>query len=133
MSAHPFTFPIRVYYEDTDAGGVVYHAGYVRFIERARTEYLRARGIGQARLTQELGLIFVVTELALKFLKPARLDDELLASCVLTERGGASLRFSQQLVRPRDNAVLVEADVRAACLTAADFRPHRIPRDLPLE
>jgi acyl-CoA thioester hydrolase len=125
-----FAWPIRVYWEDTDAGGVVYHAGYLRFLERARTEWLRAHGIEQSLLARELGIVFAVTELSLRFRGPARLDDGLLATCVLEQRGGASLEFSQELVRPVDNARLVDARVRAACLDAARFKPRPIPKDL---
>ncbi len=128
-----FAWPIRVYYEDTDAGGVVYHAGYLRFLERARTEWLRAHGIDQSRLTAEHGVLFAVVGMELAFRAPARLDDELLATCVLSGRGGASLEFSQQLVRPRDDALLVSARVRAACLEASSFRPRGIPEHVVLE
>ena len=86
-----FSFPIRVYWEDTDAGGVVYHASYVRFLERARTEWLRAMGIGQQGLRESEDLVLVVRAMQLDFHQPARLDDELLASVVVTERRHASL------------------------------------------
>ncbi|PIV35679.1 MAG: tol-pal system-associated acyl-CoA thioesterase [Lysobacterales bacterium CG02_land_8_20_14_3_00_62_12] len=128
-----FTWPIRVYWEDTDAGGVVYHGSYLRFLERARSEWLRARGIDQSQLKRERGLVFVVSRVQLSFRRPARLDDQLLASCVLAERGGASLRFTQTLVRLGDQTVLVEAEVRAACVQATSFRPRAIPADLVLE
>jgi tol-pal system-associated acyl-CoA thioesterase len=130
--AEPFRFPIRVYYEDTDTGGVVYHAQYVCFLERARTEWLRALGIVQSRLAAERNLLFAVAGMELKFRLPARLDDALTATCELVKRGGASLEFRQQLVRDADNALLVEARVRAACLRASDFRPQAIPDDLVL-
>ena len=126
----PFTWRVRVYWEDTDAGGVVYHAGYLRFLERARTEWLRAAGVDQSRLAAEHGLVFAVTEVDLRFLAPARLDDELLVSCAVEEIGGASLRFSQDAVRVSDNRAIVAARVRAACLAAGTFRPRAIPRHL---
>lgn len=126
----PFTWRVRVYWEDTDAGGVVYHAGYLRFLERARTEWLRAAGVDQSRLAAEHGLVFAVTEVDLRFLAPARLDDELLVSCAVEEIGGASLRFSQDAVRIADNRPIVAARVRAACLAAGTFRPRPIPRHL---
>ncbi len=129
-AAGAFAWPIRVYWEDTDAGGAVYHAGYLRFFERARTEWLRMRGIEQSALRREFGIVFAVTELSVHFRGPARLDDGLLATCVLEQRGGASLRFSQELVRPADNARLVDARVRAACLDAVSFKPRPIPKDL---
>lgn len=128
-----FAWPIRVYYEDTDAGGVVYHAGYLRFLERARTEWLRACGVDQSRLAAEHGVLFAVVAMELAFRAPARLDDELLATCTLIGRGGASLEFSQQLVRARDDVLLVSARVRAACLEASSFKPRGIPEQLVLE
>jgi acyl-CoA thioester hydrolase len=126
----PFRLPIRVYYEDTDCGGVVYHAQYVCFLERARTEWLRSLGLVQSRLAAERDLLFAVAGMDLRFRLPARLDDLLTATCELEARRGASLEFRQQLVRDADNALLVEARVRAACLRASDFRPQPIPDDL---
>lgn len=125
-----FTWPVRVYWEDTDAGGVVYHASYLRFLERARSEWLRAQGITQSELARQRGLIFAVTDAELRFRRPARLDDDLFGTCLLEERRGASLCFRQELVRAADAAVLVEARVRAACLDAATFRPRALPDDL---
>ena len=128
--ASPFRFPIRVYYEDTDAGGVVYHANYVRFLERARTEWLRSRGISQSQLAADRGLVFAIAGMALNFVAPARLDDALVATCVLVERRPASMKFRQQLVHVHDDRVLVEATVRAACLCARTFRPRPMPDDV---
>ncbi|MBS0556581.1 MAG: tol-pal system-associated acyl-CoA thioesterase [Proteobacteria bacterium] len=131
MSANPvFSWPVRVYWEDTDAGGVVYHAGYLRFLERARSEWLRTRGVHQARVRAEHGVLFVVADLAMKFHAPARLDDELHAQITAFTRRSASMRFAQCILRPADGAVLVEADVRAACIDAASFKPRRIPDSL---
>lgn len=128
-----FAWPVRVYYEDTDAGGVVYHAGYLRFLERARTEWLRAGGVSQSALAAERRLLFAVTEMDLRFLAPARLDDALQVTCRLDEARGASLRFSQDVVRIADNRTLVAARVRAACLAADSFRPRPLPQDLLAE
>lgn len=130
MTDAPFAWPVRVYFEDTDAGGVVFHSNYVNYLERARTEWLRARGIGQRALAAERGLLFAIAGLEIRFLSPARLDDELLATCELTRRGGASMEFRQQIIRVADNAVLADARVRAACLDAASFRPRPLPEDL---
>lgn len=130
MSIAPFVWPVRVYYEDTDAGGVVYHARYLHFLERARSEWLRSIGIDQSRLKQERGLVFVVSRLSLSFRRPARLDDELLASCVLAERRGASLRFAQELRQADSGELLLDADVLAACVSADSFRPAALPREL---
>ena len=128
-----FSWPIRVYYEDTDAGGVVYHANYLRYLERARTEWLRSHGVMQSELSRERGIVFAVAAIEIRFLAPARLDDALIATCVLEERRAASLRFTQLLLRTTDNASLIHARVRAACLDATSFRPRPIPDDLILE
>jgi acyl-CoA thioester hydrolase len=125
-----FSFPIRVYWEDTDGGGVVYHASYLRFLERGRTEWLRALGIGQQALRESQDLVFAVRSVAMEFLAPARLDDVLTVSVELTQMRSASLRFRQTLRREFDGIVLVEAEVRAACLTASTFRPRPIPPGL---
>lgn len=131
MSANPvFSWPVRVYWEDTDAGGVVYHAAYLRFIERARTEWLRARGVEQQRVREEHGIVFVVAEMHVKFLAPARLDDALRADITTFTRRSASMRFVQCILRPADGALLIEADVRAACIDAASYKPRRIPDSL---
>lgn len=126
----PFSWRIRVYWEDTDAGGVVYHASYVRFLERARTEWLRAQGIEQTRVRAEQGVVFVVYGMDLRFRRPAVLDDEIDATLRLVTRKAAALEFAQTLVRPADAATLVEATVRVACVSAGDFRPTPIPRNL---
>jgi acyl-CoA thioester hydrolase len=125
-----FSFPIRVYWEDTDGGGVVYHASYLRFLERARTEWLRAHGIGQQVLRETQDVVFAVRSVRMEFLAPAHLDDEIDASVTLLEVRAASLRFGQTLVRRHDGVRLVEAEVRAACLVASTFRPRPIPPGL---
>jgi acyl-CoA thioester hydrolase len=125
MTPAPFSFPIRVYWEDTDAGGVVYHASYVRFLERARTEWLRAQGVGQQALRDRDDLVLVIRDMTLDFHKPARLDDQLDASVVLTERRSASLLIEQAI--SRDGQLLVSAKVRVACLVASSFRPRPLP------
>lgn len=125
-----FAFPVRVYWEDTDAGGVVYHASYLRFLERARSEWLRAHGIAQQRLRSEQGVMFVLRDLAVEFFAPARLDDELDVTIDTFERRTASIGFVQCILRPADGATLVSARVRAACIDAASYRPCRIPDHL---
>ncbi len=125
-----FSWPVRVYWEDTDGGGVVYHAAYLCFCERARTEWLRARGIEQERLRALSDIVFVVCDVNLKFRKPARLDDLLDISVEVLERRSASMTFQQRLVRRSDGALLVEARLRVACLQASSFRPRPIPDDL---
>ncbi len=124
----PFSWPIRVYYEDTDLSGVVYHASYLRFLERARTEWLRALGFSQERLKDELGVVFTVAGLEIDFLRPARLDDALEATVELDGRKRASLNFVQTLRRVDDvNTVLTRARVRAACVAMDTFRPCALP------
>jgi acyl-CoA thioester hydrolase len=127
----PYAWPIRVYYEDTDAGGVVYHANYLRFFERARTEWLRAQGWGQERLRRESGLGFVVASMSIEFRRAARLDDELLATVQVATRRRASLSFVQTLVAAADPAqVFVSATVEVACVELATLRPRRLPETL---
>jgi len=121
----PFHWPARVYWEDTDAGGVVYHAQYLAFMERARSEWIRARGWGQDLLRMRDDLVFVVRSMEIDFRAPARLDDQLQVSVRLLECRGASLVFGQRI--ERDGALLVEARVRIAALRASDFRPRPIP------
>ena len=123
-----FSWPIRVYWEDTDAGGVVYHASYLRFLERARSEWLRAIGFGQDALREQHGVFFVVRAMRLEFLRAARLDDELSVTVSLTERKRASL-LMRQAIR-RGDEVLLEAEVKAACVAADDFRPRALPAAL---
>ncbi len=129
----PFSWPIRVYWEDTDAGGVVYHAAYLRFLERARTEWLRACGVEQARVREQHGVLFVVADLSVKFHLPARLDDALRVDITAFTRRSASMRFAQCILRPGDGALLIEAEVRAACIDAVSHKPRRIPDSLLME
>ena len=126
----PFIWPLRVYWEDTDAGGVVYHASYVRFFERARTEWLRAAGIGQQTLRVDHGVVFVVRGMDIRFNRPARLDDLLEASVSVTEMRGASFKVEQCLRHQDDSRSLVDAHVRVACLDAERWRPRPIPEFL---
>jgi acyl-CoA thioester hydrolase len=117
-----------VYWEDTDAGGVVYHASYLRFLERARTEWLRALGFGQDALRAGEGVVFVVRSMRLEFLRAARLDDELTVAVWLGERRRASLVMLQSI--RRGETPLLEAEVKVACVAAADFRPRALPESL---
>ena len=126
MSA--FIWPVRIYWEDTDAGGVVYHSNYLRFMERARTEWLRAQGIDQVALREASSLGFVVRDMHLDFLRPARLNDELLVSVAVKDRRSASMLFDQEIVR--GGTTLVRATVRAACVNLDTMRPAQIPADL---
>ena len=124
----PFRLPIRVYWEDTDAGGVVFYANYLKFFERARTEWLRCFGFEQQRLREQSGAIFVVSEARIKYHKPARLDDALIITVVLKEPGRASWQFSQQAFH--DETLLCEADLRVGCVDPLTFRPRRIPCEI---
>lgn len=125
-----FKWPVRVYWEDTDAGGVVYHASYLRFLERARTEWLRAKGVEQVQVRMQHNLLFVVRDLSIEFLAPARLDDELDVTIDSFERRSASIGFVQCILRREDAAALARARVRAACIDATSYRPCRIPENL---
>ncbi|HZT50758.1 MAG TPA: tol-pal system-associated acyl-CoA thioesterase [Stellaceae bacterium] len=120
-------FPLRVYYEDTDAGGIVYYANYLNFAERARTEMLRDAGIEQERLRRDAGIGLVVRRAAIEFLRPARLDDVLTVTTRLAGRIGATLDLAQEIAR--GDAVLARLDVRVACVRA-DGRPTRLPQAL---
>ena len=123
-----FTYSCRVYWEDTDAGGIVYYGNYMRFLERARTEWLRARGIWQRALEDEAGLIFTIIDLQARYRLPARLDDLLWISCEASRDGGASLMFEQRVWRERvEGDLLMNASCRAACLDKKTLKPRRLP------
>jgi acyl-CoA thioester hydrolase len=124
----PFTHPVRVYWEDTDAGGVVYHAQYLAFLERARTEWLRAHGYGQELLRTQHDLVFAVRAMSIDFRLPARLDDALQVGVALVECRRASLVIAQTI--ERDGVRLLDAEVRVAALGAGDFKPRPIPPTL---
>lgn len=121
----PFHWPVRVYWEDTDAGGVVYYANYLKFLERARTEWLSALGLEQDRMADEWGMLFVVRRVEADYLKAARFNDRLLVESRLLELGRASLVMEQRIVRGEEN--LFAAKVKVACVGRADFRPVKIP------
>jgi acyl-CoA thioester hydrolase len=126
-----FTFPVRVYWEDTDAGGVVYYASYLKFLERARTEWLRALGVDQVRLLREERLQFVVVEANVRYHRPAKFDDQLAVTVTLESMRGASIVMGQDIRRgPAGEELLVTATVRAACLDAASLRPRPLPKAL---
>ncbi len=123
-----FVWTLRVYYEDTDTGGIVYYANFLKFFERCRTEWLRALGIDQARLAAELGLQFVVVSTAVQYLKPARLDDALSISAQIARRGRASLEFVQEA--RRGDELLATGQVKVACVRAATLAPAGLPPQL---
>jgi acyl-CoA thioester hydrolase len=139
-----FVWPARVYWEDTDGGGIVYYANHLRFLERARTEWLRSLGFSQQVLTVDPGILFAVVSLAVEYRRPAKLDDELAITCEPRVEGAATLRFDQRIFRGTgpgieddrpgsaaqwtlDERPLVEASVRVACIDARTLRPKRLP------
>jgi acyl-CoA thioester hydrolase len=124
----PFFWPVRVYYEDTDAGGVVYHANYLKFFERARTERLRLIGFEQDELRRSLGIVFAVKSVQVNYLRPARFNDSLWVSAEVAEVKRASLTFTQDIrLRLPEGEKLCEATIRVACLTEGAMRPAAIP------
>ena len=127
-----FQHRLRVYWEDTDAGGVVFYANYLKFFERARTEWLRALGVGQQALRDATGAIFIVTETSVRYRAPARLDDELQVTVALRARGTASMTIAQQAWRGAVGVgtLLAEAEIRVGCVDHATFRPRRIPNQV---
>jgi len=127
-SSAVFTWPVRVYYEDTDAGGVVYHAQYLKYLERARTEWLRHAGVEQDDLLVEHGVVFAVTRAELRYLRPARFNDALTVTVVPARRGRARLAFEQRVARARaPDEPLVTAAVEVACVEMTRFRARPIP------
>ena len=125
LLADTFTFPVRVYYEDTDSGGVVYYANYLKFLERARTEWLRAVGFEQPELMRDHNVIFMVRSVAIEYLQPARFNDALQVSVALEKLGSCTLDVFQTVER---DLRLVEARVQLVCVdNRAGFKPVRIP------
>ena len=128
-----FSWPVRVYWEDTDAGGIVYYANYLKFMERARSEWLRALGIEQGPLQRDQGIMFVVVDAQSHFQRPARYGDLLQVSCEIEKWTRTSLTFRQEVARSTeaaDRELLVTGTVRVACLDAAKFRPRALPESL---
>jgi len=126
-----FSWAARVYWEDTDGGGIVYYANYLRFLERARTEWLRSLGHSQHELARTAGILFAVAGLAVEYRRPARLDDELTITCEPRSERATMMRFAQRIYRSSalgetDN-LLVEADVRVVCVDARTLKPKRLP------
>jgi acyl-CoA thioester hydrolase len=126
--AAPFTHPVRIYWEDTDAGGVVFYANYLKFFERARTEWLRARGFEQEILRATQRVMFIVAETQVRYLRPARLDDVLQVTVDVQDAGRASLDIAQVAWRGRER--LCEGRIRIGCVDTDSFKPRRIPAEL---
>lgn len=127
MSRNEFQWPIRVYYEDTDAAGIVYYANYLRFLERARTEWLRSLGWSQHKMMQEK-LAFVVAEVQAKYQRPAHLDDELIVRCWIENLRRASLEFCQEVLR--GDEILLKGKIRVGCVNTEKMKPAPIPAEL---
>jgi len=128
MKIKKFIWPVRVYYEDTDAGGVVFYANYLKFFERARTEMLRAMGYEQDELIVKEGIVFAVRSVQVDYLSPARFNELLQVSAEVTSAKKVSLTFEQQITRGDD--VLCESIIRIACLDTKSMRPKAIPENL---
>ena len=126
-----FSCKYRVYWEDTDAGGVVYYANYLKFMERCRTEWLRALGVDQVRLRAERHLQFAVVSVAVDFLRSAVLDDEILVTAELQRMSGATITFKQTILR--GGVQLIDGSARVACLDSETLKPRPIPKDLFVE
>jgi acyl-CoA thioester hydrolase len=131
MTRANFSCRYRVYWEDTDAGGVVYYANYLKFMERCRTEWLRALGVHQLALRRDRGLQFAIVNATVDFLKPALLDDEITVTAELARLGSATIEFKQAIWR--DDVQLIDASTRAACLDSKSLRPRAIPKDMFME
>lgn len=131
---HPpgFQIGLRVYWEDTDAGGIVYHANYIKYMERARSDWLRAKGMGQQAAREQWGGMFVVTDLSVRYLQPARLDDELVVTVELKAMGRASMAMRQQIFGTSAGApaLLCDAEVRVGWVDGRTVRPARIPQNV---
>ena len=120
-----FSLPIRIYFEDTDSGGVVYHSNYLKFMERARTEWLSALGIDQSHLKQDKHIIFVVHRIDIQYKLPARFNDNLIVKSELKDIGSSKIEFRQMIYR--ENEMLIDASVDVACIDSEKFKPVRIP------
>lgn len=128
MDKPAFSFPVRVYWEDTDAGGIVFYANYLKFFERARTEWLRSVGIEQQQLKETTGGMFVVAETNLRYLRPARLDDQLIVTAKIQTSGRAAMTIHQQVLLK--NMLLCEGTIRIGWVDAASLQPGRIPQNI---
>ena len=132
LNRKEFNWTVRVYYEDTDAAGVVYHSNYLRYMERARTEWLRSLGYSHGQLHETEHMIFVVSSMNIEFKQPAIFDELLKVNCRLAKLGGTSLVF-EQLIRNDANETKCRADVHITCVDAGTFKPKRIPSSLRAE
>ncbi|HEV2267966.1 MAG TPA: tol-pal system-associated acyl-CoA thioesterase [Steroidobacteraceae bacterium] len=132
-AAAVFSWPARVYWEDTDGGGIVYYANYLRFLERARTEWLRSLGYSQQALAREAGLVFTVASLSVEYRRPARLDDELTITCQAYADRASTMRFEQAIFRglgPGEEPPILTAGVLVVCVDAHTLKPRKLPESL---
>jgi tol-pal system-associated acyl-CoA thioesterase len=127
VSEAEFSLPLRVYIEDTDAGGIVYYVNYLKYMERCRTEFMRALGYGKNFIFSE-DLMFVVSDVAVQYRRPAKLDDELLATARVSKLGGAAMTFSQSVTRADE--LLAEGQIKVVCAGRTDLKPRRIPKQM---
>lgn len=127
-SENAFLWPIRVYYEDTDAGGIVYHANYLKFMERARSEWLRTLDVEQDELRDKEGVIFTILSAQVDYLLPAKFNDELLVSSKVVKKGRASIQIEQEVIR--DSQILCKGIIKVATLNEKSFRPEAMPESL---
>lgn len=128
-----FILPVRVYYEDTDAGGVVYYANYLKFMERARTEWLRSLGVEQDAVAQRLNILFVVGEVSIRYRKPARFNEQIFVITAIKEMGKATITFNQGIWREKtggERELLTEASVKVACISNTTWRATPIPTEI---
>lgn len=132
-SSNRFVWPVRVYYEDTDSGGVVYYANYLKFMERARTEWLRSLGFEQDQLLAQEGIIFAVRSVDVGYHLPARFNDALEVSSFVSDKGRASITFEQEVRRQGGDVVLCSGKIRVACVDIHTMRPTPIPKAIILE
>jgi acyl-CoA thioester hydrolase len=124
-----FNWQVRVYYEDTDAAGVVYHSNYLKYMERARTEWLRAAGYSQKQLVREARVAFVVANMKIDFIVPAKFDELLDVRSTITDFGGSKLAFRQSIYNQEDQ-LKCRADIQIVCIDPGSFKPKRIPEDI---
>lgn len=132
-SSTEFIFPVRVYYEDTDAGGVVYHANYLKFMERARTEWLRSFGVEQNDTAERLKIVFVVTDVSIKYHKPALFNEQLFVKTAIKDMGKVSITFNQNIWRKHTDGseeLLTRASVKVVCVSNIEWRATPIPTEI---
>ncbi len=127
IEASGFRWPIRIYYEDTDSGGVVYHSNYLKFMEQARSEWLRSLSIEQDELMQQTGVLFAVRKITIDYKKAARFNDVVVVVTNLTKKSGASIELNQIITNEQESVVICEADIKIVSIQAKSFKPCALP------